>query len=143
MRFDSLRRIHDEHRTLYGYDFRGNDAQQVEWVNLRVTGVGPITRPELPTTPARTSGSVADAQRSTREVCFDPADGYLTSAVYWRPELHEGDTFDGPAIVEEFGSTVPVHPGFSVTVDGYGNLVMTTHSTDTHSIDAAAAGKEA
>ena len=28
---------------LYGYDFRDDPRQQVEWVNLRVTGVGPIT----------------------------------------------------------------------------------------------------
>ncbi len=31
----------------------------------------------------------------------------------------------GPAVVEEFGSTVPVHPGFSARVDGFGNLVIT------------------
>ena len=29
------------------------------------------------------------------------------------------------AIVEEFGSTVPVHPGFAVRVDALGNLVVT------------------
>ena len=34
----------------------------------------------------------------------------------------------GPAIVEEFGSTVPVHPGFTVRVDAYGNLVITKES---------------
>ena len=39
--------FHAEHRALYGYDFRDDPSQQVEWVNLRVTGVGPITRPEL------------------------------------------------------------------------------------------------
>src|SRR5699024_11186091 len=34
------RRFHGEHRALYGYDFEGNPDQQVEWVNLRVSGVG-------------------------------------------------------------------------------------------------------
>src|SRR6476661_991594 len=29
---------HADHRQLYGYDFRGDRDQQVEWVNLRVTG---------------------------------------------------------------------------------------------------------
>jgi N-methylhydantoinase A len=28
-------------------------------------------------------------------------------------------------VVEEFGSTVPVHPGFTVRVDTLGNLVIT------------------
>jgi N-methylhydantoinase A len=30
----------------------------------------------------------------------------------------------GPAIIEEYGSTVPLHPGFSSRVDGFGNLVI-------------------
>ena len=40
-------RFHAEHRALYGYDFDGDPTQQVEWVNLRVSGVGPIQRPEI------------------------------------------------------------------------------------------------
>src|SRR5262245_59820736 len=39
--------FHAEHRALYGYDFAGDPSQQVEWVNLRVSGIGPITRPEI------------------------------------------------------------------------------------------------
>jgi len=120
--------FHDEHRQLYGYDFRGDPTQQVEWVNLRVTGVGPITRPELQElAPAETgAASVEDRdRRSTREVCFDAEDGYVETGVWWRPDLAVGDTITGPAIIEEFGSTVPVHPGFVVRVDTYGNLVIT------------------
>ena len=51
--------------------------------------------------------------------------GYVDTDVYWRPDLRAGDTFAGPAVVEEFGSTVPVHPGFAVRVDAFGNLVVT------------------
>ncbi|HPV90938.1 MAG TPA: hypothetical protein PLI84_11465 [Ornithinibacter sp.] len=39
--------------------------------------------------------------------------------------MRAGDTFHGPAVIEEFGSTVPVHPGFTVRVDAFGNLVVT------------------
>src|SRR5262249_7795737 len=39
--------FHDAHRALYGYDFARDVRQHVEWVNLRVTGVGPIKRPAL------------------------------------------------------------------------------------------------
>jgi N-methylhydantoinase A len=122
-------RFHDEHRRLYGYDFRDDPSQQVEWVNLRVTGIGPITRPELQEVPERAPeepvGDGLPAQRSRRPVCFDPDDGYVDTPVLWRPDLRAGDTFSGPAIVEEFGSTVPVHPGFGVRVDRWGNLVLT------------------
>ncbi|HEX8970435.1 hydantoinase/oxoprolinase family protein [Oryzihumus sp.] len=119
--------FHDAHKGLYGYDFRDDARQQVEWVNLRVTGIGPITRPEL----AEIEGaadSVERARTGTRPVCFDPADGYVDAGIYWRADLRSGDEIAGPVIVEEFGSTVPVHPGFTVRVDAYGNLVITKES---------------
>jgi N-methylhydantoinase A len=31
---------------------------------------------------------------------------------------------DGPAVVEEYGSTLPLHPGFRARVDAHGNLVI-------------------
>jgi N-methylhydantoinase A len=51
-------RFHDEHERLYGYSYRslastttragpGAPAHAVEWVNLRVSGIGPIRRPQL------------------------------------------------------------------------------------------------
>jgi N-methylhydantoinase A len=119
--------FHDAHRSLYGYDFRNDPRQEVEWVNLRVTGIGPITRPEIPRIAAATgqAGGVERARTGSRPVCFDPVQGYVDTGIYWRPDLRAGDEVAGPAIVEEFGSTVPVHPGFTVRVDPYGNLVIT------------------
>ena len=48
--------FHDAHHRLYGYTFRDDPTQQVEWVNLRVTGVGPIRRPTLRPLGARRHG---------------------------------------------------------------------------------------
>ena len=45
--------------------------------------------------------------------------------VYWRPDLSPGDVLHGPAVVEEFGSTIPLHPGFRAEVDGFGNVRVT------------------
>ncbi len=116
-------RFHAEHRQLYGYDFRGDPNQQVEWVNLRVTGIGPITRPEIPRlTPV---GWWALADPPHRAVCFDADAGYRPTPIVQRCELAAGVRLSGPVIIEEFGSTVPVHPGFSVVVDDFGNLVIT------------------
>ncbi|OFE14852.1 5-oxoprolinase [Humibacillus sp. DSM 29435] len=122
-------RFHDEHRALYGYDFRIDPTQQVEWVNLRVSGVGPISRPEpraLDRADADGSATVRErAHRSVRPVCSDADVGYVETDVWWRPALLSGDMITGPAVIEEFGSTVPVHPGFVVRVDALGNLVIT------------------
>ena len=49
--------------------------------------------------------------------------------VFKRPDLGPGDVVSGPAVIEEFGSTVPLHPGFVVPVDEYRNIIV-TRSTD-------------
>jgi len=45
--------------------------------------------------------------------------------VYWRDGLEAGDVVEGPAVIEEYGATVPVHPGFVARVDRFGNLLVT------------------
>jgi N-methylhydantoinase A len=113
--------FHAAHRQLYGYDFATDPRQAVEWVNLRVSGIGPIRRPDLMQPPAR-DGGTDRAVTGSRRVFFDD---WVDTPTYNRPDLAPGDVVTGPAIVEEFGSTVPVHPGFAVTVDAYGNLLLT------------------
>ncbi len=117
--------FHDAHEQLYGYAFRGDGRQPVEWVNLRVTGVGPIERPRLTELPAR-DGGVERARTGVRPVHFDD---WVETPVYWRPDLAPGDVVTGPAVVEEFGSTVPLHPGYLATVDRFGNLLVTRAET--------------
>ncbi len=117
-------RFHDAHRALYGYDFRGDDRQEVEWVNLRVTGVGPIRTPELREIAAGTGAERARTGR--RRVFFDD---WLDAGVYDRALLGAGDLVEGPAVLEEFSSTVPVHPGFRADVDRWGNVVIGRSTT--------------
>ncbi|MGO1165558.1 MAG: hydantoinase/oxoprolinase family protein [Janibacter sp.] len=122
------RRFHDEHRALYGYDFDGNPDQQVEWVNLRVSGIGPIQRPEL--SPQPLHQDPRPEATSHRQVCFDADLGRVETPVYWREDLVPGTRLVGPAIIEEFGSTVPIHPGFAVRVDAYRNIIVTREGAD-------------
>jgi N-methylhydantoinase A len=117
--------FHAEHRVLYGYDFSGDASQQVEWVNLRVSGIGPITRPEIRSSVVEVRGASATNLETTRPVCFDAGAGHVDTPVVARTDLAPGTTVTGPVIVEEFGSTVPIHPGFEVRVDEYLNLIVT------------------
>jgi N-methylhydantoinase A len=114
--------FHAEHRKLYGYHFRDDPRQQVEWVNLRVTGIGPIRRPEMVEIRSGTGAQPAGRRR----VYFDQ---WEDTAVYSRSELGAGDVVAGPAVIEEFGSTIPIHPGFRVEVDRFGNLLITREVT--------------
>ena len=121
--------FHAEHRGLYGYDFAGDPSQQVEWVNLRVSGIGPITRPEIrrrvPGRPLQVwLERTRQADDPTRPVCFDAEQGYVDTPILQRSGLAPGDTVEGPAVIEEYGSTVPLHPGFVATMDDFGNLLV-------------------
>jgi N-methylhydantoinase A len=130
--------FHDEHQRLYGYAYRSDpDRHPVEWVNLRVTGVGPIQRPELQR--LTTGGGGLDAAGAgTRSVVFD--DAAIDTPVLIRERLRAGDVIDGPAIVQEFGSTVPIHPGFTARIDALANLVVSRAVKEgTHRADEVAA----
>jgi len=111
--------FHTEHERLYGYHFRDDPRQQVEWVNLRVTGIGPIRKPDPPElAPGRGAAAAVTGERA---VYFDD---WVDTVIYDRAGLGAGDTVTGPAVVEEFSSTVPIHPGFEASVDRFGNLVI-------------------
>ncbi|MFL6095219.1 MAG: hydantoinase/oxoprolinase family protein [Blastococcus sp.] len=122
---DVAQAFHAAHRQLYGYDFAADPRQAVEWVNLRVSGIGPIRRPDLVELPLK-DGGTDRAVTGSRRVFFDD---WIETPTYNRPGLCPGDVVPGPAIIEEFGSTVPVHPGFAATVDAYGNLLLTKEAS--------------
>jgi N-methylhydantoinase A len=124
--------FHAEHERLYGYSYRPDPAatttgehrprHRVEWVNLRVSGVGPIERPRLRQL-EQGDGDPARARTGERPVVFDA--GPVPTPTYARERLLAGDVIEGPAIVQEFGSTVPIHPGFAGRVDRFANLIVT------------------
>jgi N-methylhydantoinase A len=117
-----VERFHDEHERLYGYCYRDDPAHAVEWVNVRVAGIGPIPRPELPHLQSG-DGDGRRARTGHRRVHFD---GHWTHAgVYRRERLRAGDVIEGPAVIEEFGSTLPIAPGYSSRADAHGNIVVT------------------
>ncbi len=116
--------FHAAHRQLYGYDFAADPRQAVEWVNLRVSGIGPIRRPDLVELPPA-EGGTDRAVTGIRRVFFDD---WVDTPTYARTRLAPDDVVRGPAVIEEFGSTVPVHPGFAATVDRFGNLLLTRES---------------
>jgi N-methylhydantoinase A len=124
--------FHVAHETAYG--FRAND-EPVELVNLRLTTVGKIARPEMRKLDA-TGGDASVASKGERPVYFaedslgtDGGDsaaskGFVQATVYDRALLPAGAVFSGPAIVEEPDCTTVVHPLWQVTVDDFGNLTI-------------------
>ena len=118
---DAIRAAFDEtHRTRYGHTM-GNPLQIL---NLRVRGIGRTDRPELETL-ARGDGDPSQALLTHRDAYDFGQHAVVPFAVYDRARLEPGDTFDGPALVDEGTSTTVVPSGQRVTVDDHGYLLVT------------------
>jgi N-methylhydantoinase A len=115
-------RFHAVHERTYGYSYAGQPEQQVEWVNLRVAGVGPLQRPVVRPRSTTLFGGPERACSGRRSVAFEAT--RRDTPIYRRELLSVGDAIDGPAIVEEFGSTTVVFPGQCARVDKFGNLLL-------------------
>lgn len=114
---DVSRRFHLEHERAYGF---AAPEEPIEVVSARLRAVACLPKPVLPTL---ATGALPDP-RHRRSVFFAEAGGFVETAVYERSELPAGVSFAGPAIVEEYDSTLVVHPGFSAETDAYGNLLL-------------------
>ena len=94
----------------------------VEFVGAHVVAiaeVGKLAPAPLPTT-GRPLGNALKGRRSVDYA----TEGIHEADVYAGELLEPGMGFDGPAIIETKGSTVVVHPGNELTVDDYGNLII-------------------
>ena len=107
--------FHRQHRTTYGH---ANPDGAVELVNARLVAYGIVDKPAGE--PHRRRAVSDSALGSRRPVWFGGAP--YDCPVWDREQLADGATVDGPAIVEEFGATTVVPPGWSGTIDEHGNL---------------------
>jgi N-methylhydantoinase A len=109
--------FHAAHEKAFGYSYRGK--QKVEVVNYCVSGFGLIDRPQLPRLAAT---GAAPAAQSRRKVYF--GGGFVDTPIYARSALSAGARIDGPAVIEEFGSTTVVFPAQTLTVDPHGIMIV-------------------
>ncbi|SAI55755.1 hydantoin utilization protein A [Bordetella ansorpii] len=108
--------FHREHARLYGH----SDPQSpVQIVALRLVIVSETPKPALRQIARATEPLQA---RATARVWMD--DAWLEVPLYLRGDLRAGHTFEGPAIVAQDDTTTCVLPGFSASVDTYGNLFL-------------------
>ena len=110
--------FHDVHDRIFGFQYRGR--QDIEIVNLRVRVVGRVPRPDVRVIEA----SAQEVSPRSRRSVYWRETGWIDCAVYARDALGAGACIRGPAVVEEYGSTVVVRGGWCMDVDRYGNLVM-------------------
>jgi N-methylhydantoinase A len=109
-----------QHERVYGY---ASQEEPMEVVNVRMTAIGRIRRPKLRQL-ERGDADPAQACKGRRPVYFKEAGGICDCPIYDRYALLDGNQIPGPAIVEEYDSTVVIHPGYSASVDQAGNILI-------------------
>jgi N-methylhydantoinase A len=109
--------FHAAHLKAFGYNYAGQ--QKVELVNFCVSGFGMIERPAIPKLDNAAQAKPAPIKRP---VYF--GQGFRDTPIYDRATLPAGFRLDGPAVIEEFGSTSVVFPGQSLAVDAHGILIV-------------------
>ncbi len=115
----AIETFHDSHEDLYGYAYAGKEL--VEVVNVGVTGLGLIERPNVPE--AQPGGSdPASACTGRTQVYFPQGRGRIDCPIYDRAALRAGNLVRGPAIIQQYDSTTVVEPDWQAVVDGWGTL---------------------
>jgi len=108
--------FHRQHRDTYGHS---NPTAAIELVNARLTAYGLVPKPAAERH-AAAGVALEGALVERRPVWFG---GRPHDCPVWdRERLPEGARLSGPAIVEEFGATTVVPPGWRGAMDALGNI---------------------
>jgi N-methylhydantoinase A len=108
--------FHRQHRDTYGH---ANPGAAIELVNARLTAYGLVPKPAAERH-AAPDAELEGALVERRPVWFE---GRAQDCPVWdRDRLPDGAELRGPAIVEEFGATTVVPPGWRGAMDAHGNL---------------------
>ena len=117
-----IREIRSAFETEYEREYTYRLDAPVEMVGIHVTATATVGRVQI-TRQELGPESAQAARKASRKVDFAP-DGVFEAAIYDGGRLRPGMRFRGPAIVEDPASTVVVHRGNKVQVDGFGNVVI-------------------
>ncbi len=111
-----VRDFHAAHEREYSYRL----AAPVEIVGLHLVATAAIEKLAFVDQPV-TGAALEAARKGTRAVDFAEL-GVHPSAIYDALRLEPGMEIDGPAIIEDPGTTIVLHPGNRATIDRFGNV---------------------
>jgi N-methylhydantoinase A len=113
-------RFREAHEQAFGY----NTDDPIELVSLRLRALATVGDMKFSDLAAEIAPASAALTRSEpRAAFFGPQHGLLQTSVFCRADIT--GVQDGPLIIEEPDTTVVVPPGWSVSRDSYGSLVLT------------------
>ncbi|MBM4254920.1 MAG: hydantoinase/oxoprolinase family protein [Deltaproteobacteria bacterium] len=118
--------FHRQHEAEYGHCFV---TSPIEFVNIRVTGIGPTQK--IQQLPSQTGGSLDEAFVKRDECVFRIQSGLnaFPTAFYRHEKLPLGQIVNGPAILLQSDSTTVIPPGCCGQADEHGNFIITIGDT--------------
>ncbi|HWU16423.1 MAG TPA: hydantoinase/oxoprolinase family protein [Devosia sp.] len=91
----------------------------VEIVGIHIIASAEVGKLEMVPQP-RTGTKLEDAIKGRRDVDY-ATEGVCEAIIYNAEKLEPGMVFTGPAIIEDPGTTIVIHPGNRVEIDDFGN----------------------
>ncbi|HCG90230.1 MAG TPA: 5-oxoprolinase [Dehalococcoidia bacterium] len=105
------------HQTRFGYS---DPSQDIEIVNIRLKAILP-SNIKIPEFNAIQSSNIDILEH--RPVYFSSSE--INTPIYKRDALVEGQILQGPALIVQFDTIIPVFPNWSSKADKYNNLTLT------------------
>jgi len=116
--------FYERYERLYGRgsSFRGTP---LEIVTFRVRATAQTPRPQLQVTGDLTVRISTWANRAPRQIYWADLGRQEQTPIFDGAHLRPGNRIAGPAVIETTATTVVVHPGRTLAVDGFGNFEIT------------------
>ncbi|WP_371171633.1 hydantoinase/oxoprolinase family protein [Aliiroseovarius sp. 2305UL8-7] len=116
----ALAKIADDFYSAYEREYTYRLDAPVEMVGIHLVARAEVGKLEM--IPAPLGGTDASwAVKGTRDVDY-ALEGKHSATIYDGEKLRAGMAFNGPAIIEDPGTTVVIHPTNAVSIDAYGNI---------------------
>ena len=111
--------FHSSHKKTYGYC---DESRDIEVVNLRIRAIGIMKKPHNVRQVVSTRKASSNNAPSHIDVVFE---GFKhKTEVFERGLLTTEHEIAGPAIITEYSSTTVIPPGFMMTTDSHGNMLI-------------------
>ncbi|GBC75443.1 Acetophenone carboxylase gamma subunit [archaeon HR06] len=115
---DAEKNFHLKHEILYGYSSK---EEEVEIVNLKLKFIGYTEKPKLKEIEESKYKDGREGLIGKRRVFFEE---FQDTPIYLRERLKAKDEILGPAIIEQYDSTIVIYPNWSAKVDNFGNILL-------------------
>ena len=116
----ALSKIADDFHSAYEREYTYRLDAPVEMVGIHLVARAEVGKLEMIPAPLGDTDA-NEAIKGTRDVDF-ALEGKHLATIYDGERLRAGMAFNGPAIIEDPGTTVVIHPNNTVSIDAYGNI---------------------